>query len=930
MKILLSLALIALHTTCVLAQNSYTSSLKAHYTCSGSFNDVSGNLQHATVTGSVLTLDKNGIASSAYKFDGIDDFVSIPVTASLSRFTLMARIKFSSSTLMNIFYGSGAARYPSVRSGRLAWYDGTAWRQSLSLINDGQWHDVAFIFNNTTYSLYVDGIIEYTGLGNASTLVGNVSLIGKYLTDIRFFSGDMDDIKIYDADLTATQITDAFNGYPVTWDLVTNLTVNPDNTITKPENAVFVWDAGATSLNTLASGQDGYVEFTYTGAPSQVYMVCLAKLNNEMLHSRNDYCYYVNANNLNIYQKGANVGSYGKLVANDRLKIAREGNAINYYKNNAIVKTITLTSNSDILHADISVYRGGSPAVFTSMEPALHVKPIFQFPTLSNNNGSISLELAGQVAPVQYSWSTGETTAMISNKSRGTYSVVVTDALGRSSAHTYYLGYPIYWKNITNVEINANNSLTKTDEDGFTAGAASTNFLPENSDGWIEFVINNPTSRCAIGFSRVARGANYNHDFSWFVDDGVLNIIEGNVNLGEFGTLSRGDVFRVERQGATIKYYLNGIEKRSVVSDPSHCYVADVSIGNRNGPTPVITASFDKKIQVTPSLIFPNTSNENGGIALNILGVHNPVNVSWSSGETVNMISDKPRGTYAVTITDAVGQNFSRSYRVGYPIIWTDLHNLEYKNDNTLVRLPPVNLWDGSALSANLLPPSTDGWIEFTAPDMESTHALIGLARPNDAANLSSVDYAFYFYLSDVRIFEQGTNLGFTRNIVEGDLYTIAREGPNIVYYVNGTPIRTVASSPAYQLVADVSVRSGTIPPVSASFTRTSQTYFAIGSGVWTNPAIWSLSENGTSATNYPANMDYVNIKNHSVTISSHIYCGPLNIVVKTPTTALKINGTNNGITVKGNIIIRGENNLQTGTGLLVENDAKVVVQSSQ
>jgi hypothetical protein len=55
-----------------------TDSLVGYWSFSGNANDKSGNNNHGTVNGATLTEDRFGIPNSAYIFDGIDDYITLP------------------------------------------------------------------------------------------------------------------------------------------------------------------------------------------------------------------------------------------------------------------------------------------------------------------------------------------------------------------------------------------------------------------------------------------------------------------------------------------------------------------------------------------------------------------------------------------------------------------------------------------------------------------------------------------------------------------------------------------------------------------------------------------------------------------------------------------------------------------------------------
>lgn len=64
-------------TTVLFAQVNLTQGLKMYLPFTGNAIDASGNGNVVTVNGPVLTTDRNGTANSAYRFDGVNDFMSI-------------------------------------------------------------------------------------------------------------------------------------------------------------------------------------------------------------------------------------------------------------------------------------------------------------------------------------------------------------------------------------------------------------------------------------------------------------------------------------------------------------------------------------------------------------------------------------------------------------------------------------------------------------------------------------------------------------------------------------------------------------------------------------------------------------------------------------------------------------------------------------
>ncbi len=63
------------------AQTNLQNGLVACYAFSGSAADGSGNNLNATPNGPTLTADRFGNANSAYQFDGVNDYITLPENA---------------------------------------------------------------------------------------------------------------------------------------------------------------------------------------------------------------------------------------------------------------------------------------------------------------------------------------------------------------------------------------------------------------------------------------------------------------------------------------------------------------------------------------------------------------------------------------------------------------------------------------------------------------------------------------------------------------------------------------------------------------------------------------------------------------------------------------------------------------------------------
>jgi hypothetical protein len=81
--------------------------------------------------------------------------------------------------------------------------------QSTSNVNDGAWHRVAVTRNSTTGAmvLYFDGVQQATATGPTGTRNAPANLrIGSLQTNLNFFAGQVDEVRLYNVALTAAQV----------------------------------------------------------------------------------------------------------------------------------------------------------------------------------------------------------------------------------------------------------------------------------------------------------------------------------------------------------------------------------------------------------------------------------------------------------------------------------------------------------------------------------------------------------------------------------------------------------------------------------------------------------------------------------------------------------------------------------------------------
>ncbi|MBC5863514.1 LamG-like jellyroll fold domain-containing protein [Flavobacterium turcicum] len=192
--------------------------------------------------------------------DGFDDYVRVDATNDLpASFTVMTWIRpngaNTSGTERTILSKKSAAGngYQIVLQNdnrvRFEFYNGTTLRSTVSntAFPDAKWHNIAFTYTGSTLSIYIDGVFEKsvtTMTGPITPSTGIFSIGGQYLSKTsinNLFKGDIDELRMWDRVLTATEIQFIMNQEILESGTGTIGTIIP-STITKNDVSALLWN----------------------------------------------------------------------------------------------------------------------------------------------------------------------------------------------------------------------------------------------------------------------------------------------------------------------------------------------------------------------------------------------------------------------------------------------------------------------------------------------------------------------------------------------------------------------------------------------------------------------------------------------------------------------------------------------------------------
>ena len=226
-----------------------TNGLVAYYPFTGNANDLSGNGNNGTVHGATLTTDRFGNANSAYSFDGVSNYIGLPVLTALQNIS-----QFTFSIWINTNYvftsdptGSGAGFFdqwtttvvttpPNVGAGigvgnsanhayGISLEGNASETTSANFIPVSTWGNLILVYDGTQtnvnlrVAVYLNGVFQaYIGDSGVPASIGpyaNETVIGAAVgpfpnlntTISYFYQGKLDDLRLYNRVLTQAEIT---------------------------------------------------------------------------------------------------------------------------------------------------------------------------------------------------------------------------------------------------------------------------------------------------------------------------------------------------------------------------------------------------------------------------------------------------------------------------------------------------------------------------------------------------------------------------------------------------------------------------------------------------------------------------------------------------------------------------------------------------
>lgn len=216
-----------------------TNGLVGWWPFNGNANDESGNNNNGSSNGAVLTTDRFGTSNSAYYFDGINDYITVPNSTSLSiagNISVCAWIKtrgFNGTSNyhtivnkrisgywaynMSVSYYGGPSEYQNLISGRRNPPGAADYKFSPGDVSINSWECWMVTVNSDSIRFYKNGVLDGTYQLFTIPAVNQVCdvLMGRIGIDEglpEYFWGEIDDVAIWNRALTAPEAQQVYNG----------------------------------------------------------------------------------------------------------------------------------------------------------------------------------------------------------------------------------------------------------------------------------------------------------------------------------------------------------------------------------------------------------------------------------------------------------------------------------------------------------------------------------------------------------------------------------------------------------------------------------------------------------------------------------------------------------------------------------------------
>ncbi len=287
----------------------------------------------------------------------------------------------------------------------------------------------------------------------------------------------------------------------------------------------------------------------------------------------------------------------------------------------------------------------------------------------NDNNGAISVTIAGGSAPYSYQWSNGAVNTTISGLAQGVYQLTVTDANGCQLTQTFNVLQPIalnvnpttvavFCKGNSTGSINLNPTGGTAPFNALWSSGASGNVLLNVPAGSYTYTLTDANLCSVAGTITITEPAS------------TISLTSSNLQVNCFG--GQTGAIDITANGGIAPYTYNW-NNGAISEDINNLNAGNytVIVTDANGCTLNTTYSIQQPVasislQGSITNIACNAGN-NGAISVTISGGTVPYTYSWNNGASTLNLQSLSAGNYSMLVTDANGCTSTTVYTVNEP-----------------------------------------------------------------------------------------------------------------------------------------------------------------------------------------------------------------------------------------------------------------------
>jgi alpha-tubulin suppressor-like RCC1 family protein len=231
---------------------------------------------------------------------------------------------------------------------------------------------------------------------------------------------------------------------------------------------------------------------------------------------------------------------------------------------------------------------------------------------------------------------------------------------------------PVVWTNAVGVSVSGN-SLTKTGDSGWNAGAVSVQTIRDGY-GYAECTTTETTTHRMCGLSNGDSSQDYTDiDFAIFAQGaGAVMVYEGGSYRGTFGSYAAGDRLRVEVRHGVVRYLKNGVAFYTSSQAPRY-------------PLRVDTSFYDTGSTVTDVRIGGLTWSNDVGVSIAGSSLSKTGTAGWTSGAVSANAIEGADGAMEFTATETNTTRVAGLSNGDSSQSWNDVDfGIEVRDDATI------------------------------------------------------------------------------------------------------------------------------------------------------------------------------------------------------------------------------------------------------